>query len=61
MENTQGSFHYTNLVKWFVRDSRSSPYVRVIGKKEFRFNPSPELDKFEAIKGRQDTQHTEQG
>lgn len=48
--------HYADK-HWFVRDSRSSPYVRVINGVESRFNPSPELDKYEAAFGKVDTQH----
>lgn len=50
-----GWFKYTSEKNWFVRDSRSSPYVRTIQGVEQRFNPSPELDKWEAVHGRVDT------
>ena len=53
----QGWFEYTNEKNWFLRDSRSSPYVRIIAGVERRFNPSPELAKFEAVNGYKDTQH----
>ena len=56
-DDVDNLFKYTDEAVWFLRDSRSSPYVRIVGGAENRFNPSPELNKFEAVHGMIDTQH----
>lgn len=56
-EHPAGWFKYTSEAHWFLRDSRSSPVVRVVNGVEKRYNPSPELSKFEAVHGITDTSH----
>lgn len=40
---------------YFLRDARSSPFIRLVDGQPQRYNPSPELDRYEEIYGTQKT------